>query len=343
MNSCTLENKQETPEMMVQGQGQEGSMTLMQPNLYRTQFENGTPVMVTLNPYSSQLVDNLNKMMGDNVCYDTAMNPQLARLTATLRKKQRGDPQQAVNIHENSTMQLMERVGQTPGCMFQDRQRSVNPSDVVFRAVSPHGHVYWEINPTKQPGQAGQLVSTQPAGQQLVQHKSQHSSSDDNTNSDLQNISDFSDDDNRATSEMSRQSSSRFSESRPLIYSGSSTSTSPGHSITSDPRHLHQDHISFNTSAGLRQSKFSPRPPMTRSPWVSTGPGTHQPPNYQDEVYAYAATDFSSGGSGSGYVPEQVQSQVQIRDCRAVPVSVKSKEYIMAKIADYTERKANQV
>ena len=59
---------------------QEGSMTLMQPNLYRTQFENGTPVMVTLNPYSSQLVDNLNKMMGDGA-YDTAMNPQLARLT----------------------------------------------------------------------------------------------------------------------------------------------------------------------------------------------------------------------------------------------------------------------
>ena len=322
--------------MMVQ-QGQEGSMTLMQPNLYRTQFENGTPVMVTLNPYSSQLVDNLNKMMGDNLCYDTAMNPQLARLTATLRKKQRGDPQQPVNIHENSTMQLMERVGQTPGCIYQDNiapgQRMVNPSDVVFRAVSPHGHVYWEINPTKN----GQLATNKPqqAGQ-LIQHKSQHSSSDDNTNSDLQNISDFSDDDNRAASEMSRQSSSRFSESRPLIYSGSSTSTSPGHSVASDPRH-HQDHVSFNTGASVRQTKFSPRPAVTRSPWVSTGvPG--QNPSYHDEVYAYAATDFSGS-----YVPEQIQSQVQIRDCRAMPVNVKSKEYIMAKIADFTERKANQV
>merc|ERR1712130_915975 len=105
----------------------------------------------------------------------------------------------------------------------------VNPSEVVFRAVSPHGHVYWEINPTKQ-------------DQTAPTTKSQNSSSDDNTNSDLQNISDFSDDDNRAASEMSRQSSSRFSESRPLIYSGSSTSTSPGHSIPSDPRHIHQDH-----------------------------------------------------------------------------------------------------
>ena len=336
INSCTLDPKQESPgpEMVVQGQ--EGSMTLMQPNLYRTQFENGTPVMVTLNPYSSQLVDNLNKMMGDpNMCYDAAMNPQLARLTATLKKKQGNN----VNIHENTTMQLMERVG---GCMYQDgvnqppQARMVNPSDVVFRAVSPHGHVYWEINPKQQPGQLAAA-----AGQHKSQH--QHSSSDDNTNSDLQNISDFSDDDNRAASEMSRQSSSRFSESRPLIYSGSSTSTSPGHSVNTDPRHggsHHHDNITLPTTSGsMRQNKFSPRPgPVTRSPWVSS-PAAGQSPAYHDEVYAYAATDFSSGS----YIPETVQSQVQIRDCRAVPVSIKSKEYIMAKIADYTERQSNQV
>ena len=178
----------------------------------------------------------------------------------------------------------------------------MDPSDVVFRAVSPHGHVYWEINPKQQPGQQGQT------------HRSQHSSSDEtNTNSDLQNISDLSDDEARAASEMSRQSSSRFSESRPLIYSSSSSSTSPGHSNT--------EQLQYNT-----RGRFVPRP------------------RYHDEVYAYAATDFagSPGGPG-GLVPEQVQSQVQIRDCRAVPVSVKSKEYIMAKIADYTERQSHHV
>ena len=72
---------------------------------------------------------------------------------------------------------------------------------------------------------------------------------------------------------------------------------------------------------------------MGRTPWANASP------NFHEEVYAYAATDFS----GSNGVPEQVQSQVQIRDCKAVPVSVKSKEYIMAKIADYTERNSNQV
>ena len=318
-----------------------GSMSPAPNMMYRTKFENGTPVMVTLNPYSSQLVDNLNKMMGpENLCYDTAMNPQLARLTATLRKRQ----QQQGNPETMGQMQLVERqAGQAPGCMFQGDQRMVAPSDVVFRAVSPHGHVYWEINPAG--GKAGQplVAGGQSGGMTTVagaQHRPQHSSgSDDNTNSDLQNISDFSDDDSglRAASEMSRQSSSRFSESRPLIYSGSSTSTSPGHSVTSDPRsHAPSCH---DTPTQLRGSRYpgggrgGQQPPL-RSPWVSTAPG------YHDEVYAYAATDFTGGHPGH---QEQVQAQVQIRDIQRVPVTVKSKDYIMAKIADYTERHANQV
>merc|ERR1719189_2118671 len=132
----------------------------------------------------------------------------------------------------------------------------VDPSDVVFRAVRPHGHVYWEINPKQGHHQ-----------QQQQQHpgsgRCQTSSSDENTNSDLQNISDLSDDDNRAASEMSRQSSSRFSESRPLIYSSSSSSTSPGHSAT-------MEQLQYNTRPG--QPKLVGRPRYL-----------------QDEVYAYAA------------------------------------------------------
>ena len=289
--------------------GQDAGLAGLQPNLYRTTFENGQPVMVTLNPYSNQLVDNINKMMGDNLCYDTAMNPQLAKLTATLRKKQMAEPR----LSENPSLQLTERQG---GCMLQGG-RLVDPSDVVFRAVSPHGHVYWEINPKQGHHHQQKQPQQQQQGHPQQQHgRSQNSSSsEENTNSDLQNISDLSDDDNRAASEMSRQSSSRFSESRPLIYSSSSSSTSPGHSATTEQ-------LQYNQAARPGPAKFVTRP------------------RYQEEVYAYAATDFSSGGQ---QVPEQVQSQVQIRDCRAVPVSVKSKEYIMAKIADYTERQSHQV
>merc|ERR1719191_1854374 len=133
--------------------------------------------------------------------------------------------------------------------MFQEpvhgRMVGVAPSDVVFRAVSQHGHVYWEINPTKQQHRAQQSHGSS-------------STEDTNTNSDLQNISDFSDSDElgshgcgRAASEMSRQSSSRFSESRPLIYSGSSTSTSPGHSATTEQ-------LQYNTRPG--PAKLVPRP-----------------------------------------------------------------------------------
>jgi len=273
------------PELLVQQQ--DGSMALVQPNLYRTTFENGQPVMVTLNPYSTQLVDNLNKMMGQEAVYDNTMNPQLAKLTATLRKRQ-GIPERGMT----------------------GVQRMVNPEEVVFRAVSPHGHVYWEINPSEQAKMAPGRVGT----------KSQHSSSSDssNTASDLQNISDFSDDDNgRAASEMSRQSSSRFSESRPLIYS-SSASTSPGHS-GGTPAELHtHHHPSMRATMALPQrARQLPTTTVPRA-WNGT-------PNYHEEVYAYAGTDF-------GQTDPTRQQQ-----------GPRSREYIMAKIADYTERNSNKV
>ena len=294
-------------------------MTLIQPNLYRTTFENGQPVMVTLNPYSTQLVDNLNKMMGAEqveAVYDNTMNPQLAKLTATLRKKTRCELG-----HPGPCRQACLERAQTA----VHHPRRVNPEEVVFRAVSPHGHVYWEINPTEQAKMQ----------QKLPANKSQHSTSseDTNTNSDMQNISDFSDDDNgRAASEMSRQSSSRFSESRPLIYS-SSASTSPGHSAGTPAdlvRHavINDAHFNAARSVTVQQRGRLPAHIGGRSGWVAASPGHHE------EVYAYAATDFSQGEP----VP-----QVQMRDVRNVPVSVKSREFIMAKIADFTERNANQV
>ena len=356
------------PEFLIQSQ--DGRLTLLASS--SGGVNTGQPVMVTLNPYSTQLVDSLNRMMrtgapqqqqqpeldqseysNNSSTNNATLNPQLARLTATLRKKrcELGHPGpcrpatcgRQVNIHEN-TLQLAD------GRLLP--AAPVNPAEVVFRAVSPHGHVYWEINPTK-----GDQKAVQQQQQQVGtvnNNKSQHSnSSDENTNSDLQNLSDFSDDDHgamttRAHSEMSRQSSSRFSESRPLIYSSSSASTSPGNSASSATefvvRHHGGGHIN---EAAHHNSKMAPR--FSRGmgrPWNGSGlAAATMSPNYHEEVYAYAATDFSGPGNNSpgGPIPEQLQSQVQIRDCRAVPVSVKSKEYIMAKIADYTERHMNQV
>ena len=323
-------------------------MTLVQPNLYRTTFENGQPVMVTLNPYSTQLVDNLNKMMGSEqgqeAVYDNAMNPQLAKLTATLRKKVKcdlghpGPCRQA--CFERAAAQQHQQV--LPGV---HHPRSVNPEEVVFRAVSPHGHVYWEINPGEQ---ARVQQQQQQANQRINPNKSQHSttsSEDTNTNSDLQNISDFSDDDNgRAASEMSRQSSSRFSESRPLIYS-SSASTSPGHSAGTPAdlvRHAVINDANFNTGRGVvglqPRGRAGHQIRQQQQGWnqqqQQNWQQQQQQHGIQEEVYAYAATDFSQA---------EPSAQVQVRDCRPVQPSMKSREYIMAKIADYTERTGNQV
>ena len=316
-------------------------MTLVQPNLYRTTFENGQPVMVTLNPYSTQLVDNLNKMMGSEqqeAVYDNAMNPQLAKLTATLRKKVKCDLGHPGPCRQACFERAAQQQQVLPGV---HHPRSVNPEEVVFRAVSPHGHVYWEINPGEQARQQQQQL----ANQRINPNKSHHSttsSEDTNTNSDLQNISDFSDDDNgRAASEMSRQSSSRFSESRPLIYS-SSASTSPGHSAGTPAdlvRHAVINDANFNTGRGvvglqprgraghqIRQQQQAWSQQQQQQGWQQQ----QQQHGIQEEVYAYAATDFS-------------EPSAQVRDCRPVPASVKSREYIMAKIADYTERSGNQV
>ena len=357
-------------------------MTIL-PNLYKTNLDHPAssplhhqPVMVTLNPYSSQLVDNLNRMMKEEeeaaagggdaaaaACNLATLNPQLARLTATLRKKrcELGHPgpcRQTCGLNESTALQMSDRAVGGSG-------RLVNPNDVVFRAVSPHGHVYWEINPKEGNGQPAAATHQSAAGgggaimvgsgKSVKSHQSASSTGDENTaSSDLQNISDFSDsDDHRATSEMSRQSSSRFSESRPLIYTTtSSASTSPGHSNGS--------HAAIDAAAAVNHFSAASRATAARfGRGVTTTAGggrwqTTLPPNFHEEVYAYAATDFvnhhhgGGGGGGNGSmaavtVPEQLQSQVQIKDLRTLPVSVKSKEYIMAKIADYTERNANQV
>lgn len=363
------------PEFVVQRE--DGTVTIV-PNMYKvdtsmpsTPSSSATmtstaskPVMVTLNPYSSQLVDNLNRMMmteasnGGLTDMNGTMNPQLARLTATLRKKRcelnhPGPCRQTCLLQDGHHGNIQQLIGSP-----------LNPNDVVFRTVSPHGHIYCEINPKKEPQQQFNQMTlsgnmTAVPQQDIKTNKSQNSTSttssggDDNTTSDLQNISDFSDDDHRAHSEMSRQSSSRFSESRPLIYTsgdGSTSSTSPGHSATSDFLSLRQQQIAaidsrnrFNRAGGVPQAAMI-NSGTAGSRWI---PANYLA-NYTDEVYAYAATDFSVPSSnttvvssaGGNSIQEHLQSQVQIKDIRTVPVSVKSKEYIMAKIADYSERSA---
>ena len=72
------------------------------------------------------------------------MSPQLVKLTNTLRTK--------------------KKVCQ--GSHPDQDQTCPDQSEVVFRAVSPHGHVYWEIEP-KNMGQHPHIVESSPVPQNL--------------------------------------------------------------------------------------------------------------------------------------------------------------------------------
>ena len=252
---------------------------------------------ITLNPYSTQLVDNINRMMAGGHIYQVAqLSPQLSQLTNTLKKKK------CVGGHSGPCLHSLHSDASVRS--EADTESEILPSsEVVFRAVSPHGHVYWEIDP-KRPNKVvgGQA---QP--------------SDEDTNNDLHNMSDFSEDDPRAAaSDRSRQSSSRFSDSRPLINS------SPCHLMSPLPE-SHARFSSLQKVPGqlpvMTSPGFSTRTRLVRQP--GGGGGRMRGQQEQSEP----SQDFRR--------TEQLQQQVQIPDLRRIPVSVASSEYIMAKIQNH--------
>ena len=264
----------------------------------------------TQHPYSTQLVDNINRMMvgGQQVpvshIYQVAMSPQLSLLTNTLRKKKclggHPGPCHHNSPHHSDMSQHSDSLTPPP---TTETELLPGSAEVVFRAVSPHGHVYWEIDP-KRPNK---LQSDHP--------------SDEDTTNDLHNMSDFSEDDGKVLSDRSRQSSSRFSDHRPLI------SSSPAHRTLLAP--LPEAHLS-PSHRELRFNSLQKAQPQ-------------QPSGFSTRTRLRAGR---AGGRESAqeqsYVPEQLQQQVQIPDLRRMPVTVKSSEYIMAKIQDHMEQRSVQ-
>jgi isopentenyldiphosphate isomerase len=236
---------------------------------------------ITLNPYSTQLVDNINMMMPD------VNNKQLLGLTKSLKRGQ----------HQNN-----------------------QEDDYVYRAVSPHGHVYWEIDPNyvvlsqqqqqrlqqQQPllleGQVQQLQQQQQLQLQLQEQQLQQ-----------QQIAAA---ETSGDTSSSRESSSRFaSEQRPLISSPLRPST-----ISSNNADFGGVSSSFVRTGANRFNRTGTR--------TSSRPVDLQQQQQQQHQQQQG-------------VEEQLQTQVQIRDCKAIAVSVKSSEYIEAKIR--TLRKNNNI
>jgi len=267
----------------------------------------------TQHPYSTQLVDNINRMMvgGQQVpvshIYQVAMSPQLSLLTNTLRKKKclggHPGPCHHNSPHHSDASQHSDSLTPPP---TTDTELPPSSADVVFRAVSPHGHVYWEIDPKR----SNKLAH------------SEHPSDEDTTN-DLHNMSDFSEDDGKVISDRSRQSSSRFSDNRPLI------SGSPGHRAMLAPLPEGSDH---HFQPNMRFNSLQKAAPQ-------------QPPHPSFSTRTRLRAGRQSGRESSqeqAGVPEQLQQQVQIPDLRRMPVTVKSSEYIMAKIQSHMDQRTMQ-
>ena len=350
------------------------------------------PAHITLNPYSTQLVDNINRMMAaqpqQQQVYHLSgpQQQQLLQLTNTLKKKKclGGHPGPCHHHHTSRS-----HISFTPDAVSvrssSDSTRSEPDTEtdfvpaageVVFRAVSPHGHVYWEIDP-KRPNKLAPAVgeSQQQHPQQLL--LLQHHNSDSDTNNDMHNLSDFSEDDNNRIGAAAamlcgggngdhsgrQSSSSRFSDHRPLI----STHSSPGNNnhhhnlqqLSSLPENVlaavvaqHQQQqqqqqlIQFSphrfSSLQKAQAQQLPQGFSTRTRLGAGRPGTATAGRPLLRGSMETVNDSQrqqQQHESTAAIPEQVQQQVTIPDLRRIPVSVKSSEYIMAKIQSHMDQR----
>ena len=306
-----------------------------QPDPVRSYLSLGGQGHVTLNPYNHGNYQHYGEDLHDGLAAtlhlrdSVYMSPQLVKLTNTLRSKKK------------------ECQGNHP---------DEESDQVVFRAVSPHGHVYWEIEPC---GINRFKQIPNPAGVNQFDHV-------------------------EPIYNGSRQSSSRYSDNHPLINSSCEQVSSNGgvvlvnpfadvqlisagdNSLSSSPAH----HSVFGSpNANLRpELRFSSlrgftNPGLTRSGSPSSKLFTNRSNSARQAKMRDIAkqieqmrkahesspatsgstinttTTATSGSSGStspsnSAVPiEQLQQQIQIRDLKTIPVSVNaSSDRVLAKI-----------
>ena len=118
-------------------------------------------INVTMNPYNirNDVVVNQNLesdgMLATQYLRDSVyMNPKLMQLTNTLRRGKKvcqggHSPDERIgNSLAQSIIVTESNTDPSPQPHMND-STMLPESEVVFRAVSPHGHVYWEIDPTR--------------------------------------------------------------------------------------------------------------------------------------------------------------------------------------------------
>ena len=259
----------------------------------------------------------------------------------------------------------------------QDFSQATN-GEVVYRAVSPHGHVYWEIDP----GQvyAATLAANNSSAQQV--HHQQQQLSEENVallvanqnninfqpmqhhnSSNQQNFSD-----EEVLMHQLQQQQYCHPEMRPLINQvstpaplqcnvgtlvqqhaqpgmimvNSSTPTNNGYNgaTTLDFR-TNTDNTSTNRSSAFVRNRFKQLPATSRrgkQQQIVSSVSSPLSPNTTG-IDSVNSNDISTSNTTNN-ITETLQTQVQIRDIKPIQgITVKSSEYIEAKIR--TLRKNN--
>ena len=266
---------------------------------------------ITLNPYSTQLVDNLNMMMPTSSANSSNSNSSASTNSTSLGHGSHGQNMSPQLMNLTNTLRRSGLGAETPN----------HHEDVIYRSVSPHGHVYWEIDPNQVYGST--------------------------------NNNQFCHNEESVALLNSAAAQPAPTISRPYLTSREGQLTEEDlllqQHLLSDPNQTNGLHDSLH---GLQHTDFQPGMVMmasssqngqqranNNSSFVRTGANRFTRKKQTAQPQQTVATVSSVATSQASNVPEQLQTQVQIRDILPIQVSVKSSEYIEAKIR--TLRKNN--
>jgi hypothetical protein len=326
---------------------------------------------ITSNPYDDLRRESLSPpdgMLATQHLRDAVyMSSQLANLTNTLRAS-------------NTKKKMVCQGGHSSGPCHHSRRESIqeeqlqNEDDFVFRAVSPHGHVYWEIDPSR-----ADKLKVEPHQQQqpefCLSSMSRQSSSRYSDNYPLiGHYSPAKSDDSAAVSAETMILVNPFADVQLISVNGNSINGSPSaarpindvrfSSLRENPKHLQQQmqqrplppqYQHFGTRASsartarmkdlvnnveqwrIAQQQQAGSHTLTGNGSLSSSEGPSLT-SVGSTNSSNATSGSSSSTSPTSQVLEQVQQQIQIKDLRSIPVSVKSSDYIMAKIHNHMGR-----
>jgi len=281
------------------------------------------------------------------------MTPQLMHLTNTLR---RGTPQDLTT--------------QTPSC--GQNQQQLSGDNVIYRSVSPHGHIYWDIDTNQVYGtnnnqfyneesvallsqqnnqvqQQGQIIHQQqvlPSSGHHIHHTpnpypmeqqqtfsrpyltSRHGQL---TEEDLllqQNL--LAGDPSQITNGLHDSLHGLQHTNEPqfqpgMVMMASSSNSRQNNSGNTENRTQNNSNNFVRQGANRFTRKSNSQQAQPQQPQVNTVSAA-------DHLQAAVSNQSSAQAQQSQSVPEQLQTQVQIRDILPIQVSVKSSEYIEAKI-----------